>query len=105
MENEVQRQWVGLTAHMFERQCSMTVTLPAALESFVSQKIASGLYRDADEVVAESLGLLRQEERWKTAASAKIDEGLRDLSEGRVLTEEESQSQMAEFKTRWRAGA
>lgn len=90
---------------MFERLCSMTVTLPAALETFVSQKIASGLYRDADEVVAESLGLLRQEERWKAAASAKIDEGLRDLSEGRVLTEEESRSQMAEFKTRWRAGA
>lgn len=80
------------------------VTLPSALEAFVSQKIATGLYRDADEVVAESLGLLRQEERWK-AAAAKIDAGLRDLEEGLVFTEEESRSQMAEFKTRWRAGA
>ncbi|OYW70319.1 MAG: hypothetical protein B7Z37_31085 [Verrucomicrobia bacterium 12-59-8] len=84
----------GLTALRFERQWGMTVTLPAALETFVSQKIASGLYRDADEVVAESLGLLRQEERWKAAASAKIDEGLRDLAEGRVLTEEQSRAQM-----------
>jgi len=83
----------------------MTVTLPAALETFVSQKIASGLYRDADKVVVESLGLLRQEEGWKAAAAAKIDEGLRDLTAGRVLTEEQSQAQMAEFKTRWRAGA
>lgn len=83
----------------------MTVTLPHALESFVSQKIASGLYRDAEEVVAESLGLLRQEEHWKAAASAKIDAGLSDLEQGRVLTEEQSQAQMAEFKARWRAGA
>ena len=83
----------------------MTVTLPDALESFVIEKIASGLYRDADEVVAESLGLLRQEDRWKAAASAKIDAGLSDLAQGRVLTEEQSQAAMAEFKTRWRAGA
>ena len=82
----------------------MTVTLPAALESFVIQKIATGLYRDADEVVAESLGLLRQEEHWKAAASAKIDAGLSDLAQGRVYTEEQSQAQMAEFKARWRAG-
>lgn len=83
----------------------MTVTLPASLESFVSQKIATGLYDNADEVVVESLGLMRQEERWKAVASAKIDEGLRDLEEGRVLTDEQSREEMAAFKQRWRAGA
>jgi putative addiction module CopG family antidote len=83
----------------------MTVTLPAALESFVSEKIATGLYRDADEVVVESLGLMRQEERWKAAASAKIDEGLRDLAAGRVLTDAQSREEMTAFKAQWRAGA
>ncbi|WP_395715360.1 type II toxin-antitoxin system ParD family antitoxin [Prosthecobacter sp.] len=83
----------------------MTVTLPASLESFVSQKIASGLYDNADEVVVESLGLMRQQERWKATASVKINEGLRDLNEGRVLTDEQSRGEMAAFKARWRAGA
>lgn len=83
----------------------MTVTLPASLESFVSQKIASGLYDNADEVVVESLGLMRQQERWKAMVSAKIDEGLRDLEEGRVLTDAQSRSEMTAFKERWRAGA
>ncbi len=82
----------------------MTVTLPASLESFVSQKIASGLYDNADEVVVESLGLMRQQERWKAMVSAKIDEGLRDLEEGRVLTDAQSRSEMEAFKERWRAG-
>lgn len=83
----------------------MTVTLPASLESFVSQKIASGLYDNADEVVVESLGLMRQQERWKAMVSAKIDEGLRDLEEGRVLTDAQSRSEMEAFKERWREGA
>lgn len=82
----------------------MTVTLPASLESFVRQKIASGMYQDADAVVMESLGLLQKQDLWKAAASAKIDEGLRDLEEGRSLTDEQSRIEMAAFKKRWLAG-
>ncbi|MBB5033333.1 type II toxin-antitoxin system ParD family antitoxin [Prosthecobacter vanneervenii] len=83
----------------------MTVTLPAAMESFVRQKIASGLYESADEVVVDSLGLMQQQEQWKAAASARIDEGLSDLDSGRSLTSEESRAEMAAFKARWRAQA
>lgn len=36
--------------------------------------------------VDESLDLMRQQDRWKAAASAKIDEGLQDMAEGRFLT-------------------
>ena len=90
---------------MFERQCDMTVTLPAALETFVRQKIASGLYESADEVVVESLGLMQQQDQWRTAASAKIDEGLSDLDNGRSLTSEESRAEMVAFKARWRMSA
>ena len=67
----------------------MIVTLPAAFESLVRQKIAIGLYQDADEVVVESLGLMRQQERWKLAVTAKIDEGVQDMVEGRFLTSDE----------------
>jgi putative addiction module CopG family antidote len=81
----------------------MMVTLPAAFESFISQKVASGIYGSAEEVVAESLDLLKHQERWQRMASAKIDEGLRDLEAGRVLTEAESRREMEAFKSRWRA--
>lgn len=83
----------------------MTVTLPAALETFVRQKIASGLYDSADEVVRESLGLMQQQDQWRAAASAKIDAGLSDLDNGRSLTSEESHAEMAAFKARWRMSA
>jgi antitoxin ParD1/3/4 len=83
----------------------MTVTLPAVFESFVRQKIATGLYQDADEVVEESLGLMRQQESWKMAVTAKIDEGLQDMAEGRFLTSEESMADMEAFKANWRAKA
>ncbi|HEY1050033.1 MAG TPA: hypothetical protein VGE39_09775 [Prosthecobacter sp.] len=82
----------------------MTVTLPTALETFVRQKIDSGLYHDADEVVVESLSLMQQQDVWKAAASAKIDEGLRHLDEGNSLTDEQSRAEMAAFKKRWQAG-
>jgi putative addiction module CopG family antidote len=83
----------------------MTITLPAALETYVIEKVASGLYQSADEVVVESLGLLIDEERWRRGASAKIDEGMRDLNEGFTLTDAESRREMAAYKERWRAGA
>lgn len=83
----------------------MIVTLPAVFESFVRQKIATGLYQDADEVVVESLGLMRQQERWKMAVTAKIDEGLQDMAEGRFLTSAESMADMEAFKVNWRAKA
>lgn len=81
----------------------MTITLPTALETYVSEIVASGLYQSADEVVVESLGLLMDEERWKRGASAKIDEGLRDLAEGRTLSDADSRREMAAFKDRWRS--
>lgn len=69
------------------------------------KKIASGLYESADEVVVESLGLMQKQDQWKMSASAKIDEGLNDLDNGRSLTAEESRAEMAAFKERWRMSA
>jgi len=83
----------------------MTVTLPSVFESFVRQKIASGAYQSADEVVEDSLALLQHGEHWQKQVAAKIDDGLRDLEEGRVLSSEQSVVEMNAFKARWRAGA
>jgi len=50
-------------------------------------------------VVPESLDLLRDQERWQRAASAKIETGLRDIEVGRTLTELKSRREMEVFKS------
>jgi putative addiction module CopG family antidote len=56
----------------------MNVSLPAALEDFVSSQVNSGEFGDASEVVGEALRLLREEQERKTmeemrAAFAGVD--------------------------------
>lgn len=41
----------------------MNVTLPPELERFAEEAVAGGRYRDAAEVVAAGLGMLRQAEQ------------------------------------------
>lgn len=40
----------------------MTVTLTAEQEAFVAEQLKSGHYRSADDVIAQSLGMLRNQE-------------------------------------------
>jgi putative addiction module CopG family antidote len=56
----------------------MNVTLPSALEDFVSRQVKSGEFSDCGEVVCEALRLLRQEQEAKAmeemrAAFAGVD--------------------------------
>ncbi len=56
----------------------MKVSLPSALESFVSSQVKSGEFGDAGEVVCEALRLLREERESKAmeemrAAFAGVD--------------------------------
>ncbi len=56
----------------------MKVSLPAALEDFVSSQVKSGEFDDASEVVGEALRLLRQDRERKAmeemqAAFAGVD--------------------------------
>jgi len=48
---------------------------------------------------------MRQQESWKMAVTAKIDEGLQDMAEGRFLTSEESMADMEAFEANWRSKA
>ena len=43
----------------------MNVSLPSALENFVSNQVKSGQFSDASEVVGEALRLLREEQESK----------------------------------------
>ena len=67
----------------------VTVTLPSKLEALVQEKIESGRYRDAAQVVEEALRLLDERDRYERlrAAVAKGIEQL-DRGEGAVYTPE-----------------
>ncbi len=66
----------------------MNVSLSVELEKFVREKVASGHYTSASEVVRDGLRLLVARDQLAVAQVAelrrKIDEGLRDAREGRV---------------------
>lgn len=50
----------------------MNVTLPSALENFVSTQIKSGEFGDASEVISEALRLFREERERKGMEEMRI---------------------------------
>lgn len=61
----------------------MTITLTAELEELVNEKIKSGAYKSADEVVMASLRLLKAREESVEALRREIMRGVEDIREGR----------------------
>ncbi|MEP6789427.1 MAG: type II toxin-antitoxin system ParD family antitoxin [Acidobacteriota bacterium] len=79
----------------------MNVSLTPELESIVNQKVESGMYNSASEVVREGLRLLQQRDEMRetklTALRAEIQKGIDDLEAGRFRDGGEA---MAEIKER-----
>ena len=61
----------------------MNVSLPSALEAFVSSQVKSGEYDDPGEVVREALRLLRSEQEAKALAEMRAAFAGVDLSGGK----------------------
>jgi len=61
----------------------MTITLTDELEELISEKVRSGAYKSADEVVMESLRLLKAKEEGMDALRSEIMRGLEDIEQGR----------------------
>lgn len=57
----------------------MNVNLTPQLESLVKQKVASGLYNSASEVVREALRLMEEQDRWR---AVKLEQLRQDIREG-----------------------
>lgn len=57
----------------------MNINLTPQLELLVKEKVASGLYNSASEVVREALRLMEAQDRYQTA---KLDQLRRDIREG-----------------------
>ena len=64
----------------------MTITLTEELEELINEKIKSGEYKSADEVVVASLRLLKAQEKGMDALRREIMLGVEDIQEGRFTT-------------------
>ena len=66
----------------------MNVSLTEELESLVNEKVKSGLYTSASEVVRAGLRLLKQEEELQATKLEKlryeINKGIQDVEKGNV---------------------
>jgi antitoxin ParD1/3/4 len=64
----------------------MTITLTDELEKLVDEKVKSGAYKSADEVVLASLRLLKAQEEGMEALRREIMRGVEDVQQGRFAT-------------------
>ena len=63
----------------------MNVALTPELEELIRRKLASGMYKNAAEVVREGLRLLAEEDGWKADVRRKISEGMAQARAGKVV--------------------
>ncbi len=61
----------------------MTITVTDELEELINEKVRSGAYKSADEVVMESLRLLKAKEEGMEALRGEIMRGVEDIEQGR----------------------
>ena len=64
----------------------MTVTLSIETEQIVAEKLTSGAYRTADEVVTSGVRLLNAQEKGTEALRREIMRGFTDIQEGHFTT-------------------
>ena len=64
----------------------MTITLTDELEELINEKVRSGAYKSADEVVMASLRLLKAKEEGMDALRLEIMRGVEDVRQGRFTT-------------------
>jgi len=67
----------------------MTVTLTSEQEKFIAEQLKSGYYRSADDVIAQSLGMLHAQEEFIRSNVAELREkiavGIGQVKRGEVV--------------------
>lgn len=58
------------------------ITLTPEQEAIVSERIKSGAYKSADEVIAASLNLLKEQEKRTEAQRREVMRGVEDIKQG-----------------------
>ena len=78
----------------------MTVTLTSELEKFIAEQIRSGHFLSANDVIVQSLGLLRAQEEFISSNTAelreKINVGLEQIRRGETVEAEAAIQQLRE---------
>ena len=64
----------------------MIITLPIEIEKIVAEKVSSGAYQSADEVISESVRLLEAKEKGTEALRREIMRGFEDIQKGHFST-------------------
>jgi len=78
----------------------MNVSLTPELERFVGEKVESGLYNNASEVVREGLRLLKEQDEIRLRWREQIERGWQEAQAGRVV---DGPAAMARIKQRDRS--
>ena len=63
-----------------------TITLTGEQEAIVNERVKSGAYKSADEVITASLNLLKEQEKRIEAQRREIMRGVEDIKQGRFTT-------------------
>jgi antitoxin ParD1/3/4 len=79
---------ISICGHYDKRGESMTITLTDELEELLNEKVRSGAYKSADEVIMASLRLLKAQEKGMEALRREIMRGVEDIQQGRFTTYE-----------------
>jgi antitoxin ParD1/3/4 len=64
----------------------MTITLTDELEELINEKVKSGEYKSPDEVIMESLRLLKAREKGMEVLRQEIMRGVEDIQQGRFTS-------------------
>ena len=76
----------------------MNVSLTPELEQMVAEKVQSGRYASASEVIREALRLLEEQDQRKrkrlNEVRQKIDRGLKQLDEGQGINTGEARARL-----------
>lgn len=67
----------------------MNVHLTPELKKLVDDRVASGLYGSASEVIRAGLRLLDEEDRWKADVRRKVAEGVAQAKLGELVDGDE----------------
>jgi antitoxin ParD1/3/4 len=85
----------------------MNISITPELEKFVQDKVKSGMYNSASELVREALRLLAERDELRRARIEKMDAfiqaGLDEAARGEHITPAQMKANMAEFKRQWSA--
>jgi antitoxin ParD1/3/4 len=80
----------------------MNVSLTPELEQLIAQKLESGRYTSASEVIREALRLLEEQDQLRqgrlSAVRQKIDRGLAQLDRGEGIPASEARSRLRRVK-------